>query len=511
MKHTNKILRAFGACVLLLSTVSCSNWLAVDMEDGMLEDKLYETNEGYKSVLNGVYNRMNENYSTTLTSTVLDVMAQYYDVRQNNDHTFNIYANYMFTDKAFEATSSSVWSSQYAQIANINTLLSHIDEEDSAINENYYSIIKGEAIALRAMLHFDLLRLYGPIYNEETQETITIPYQESDSKEIQPLLSAKDVMIKVINDLLFASNLLENDPIRSNGVMDSDSEDLNENNDMRYRQYRMNYYAVQALLARAYLWIGDKKNAGKVANDLITENKEKQIFPWTTKNSIIDVTSPDLIFSTEVLFGLYNSNRVNIYNSYFKNTTTINRALTFRGEIMNDISSKIPYFYSDDADLRRGANFWSEESLEQMTSYGVTEQSAICFHKYSDISGTIKPFRYMIPLIRMSEVYLIAAECCEDLTQAIDYVNAIRENRNCVNLDATIIDSKDTLQEYITAEFMRETIGEGQLYFYYKRLAMEYITSGTEFYEDWWWDTMELQNYIWPLPKSETNLRLNVN
>lgn len=503
-------MKVLFACIFIPSIISCSNWLAVDMEDGMLEDKLYETNEGYQSVLNGVYTRMNENYGTTLTSTILDVMAQYYDVRQNSDHIYNIYANYQFADKNFEATNSSIWSNQYSQIANLNTLLAHIDEEDSAIKESYYAIIKGEAIALRAMLHFDLIRLYGPIYNEESQTTITIPYQASTSKEIQPLLSAKEIMDSVIFDLNHAADLLKNDPIRTNGVMDSDSEDLNENNDMRYRQYRMNYYAVQALLARAYMWIGDKTNALNVAKNLIAENEEKQIFPWCDKNSVTDITSPDLLFSTEVLFGLYNTSRINTYNIYFNNSTTINNALTFRGERMNDASSKIPYFYSDDADLRKGANFWSEEILEQMTGYGVTEQSAICFHKYSDFSGITKPYRYMIPLIRMSEIYLIAAECTEDLNAAINYVNAIRENRNCVNLDANLINSKELLQEYITAEFMRETIGEGQLYFYYKRLAMEYITSGTEFYEDWWWDGMEMQNYVWPIPMSETDLRINV-
>lgn len=510
MQKINILKRGLFACIIVSIMTSCNNWLAVGMEDGMLEDKLYETNEGYLNVLNGVYNRMNENYEATLTSTILDVMAQYYDVRQNSDHIYNIYANYLFSDKAFEATNSAIWNSQYAQIANINTLLAHIDKEDATIKENYYPIIKGEALGLRAMLHFDLLRLYGPIYSIDTEEQITIPYQDSDSKNIQPLLSAKEVMNRVIQDLNLAADLLKNDPIRTNGVMNSDSDNLNENNDFRYRQYRLNYYAVKALLARAYLWIGDKANALSVCEEIITENEEKQIFPWTTKNSIIDATSPNLIFSTEVLFGLYNTQRVNIYNTYFKNTTTINRALTFRGERMNDVSSKIPYYFSDDADIRRGANFWTEETLEQMTGYGVTEQAAICFHKFEDFTSITESHRYMIPLIRMSEIYLIAAECTENIEDGINYINVIRANRNCVNLETSYIDTKELLQEYITSEFSREMIGEGQLYFYYKRLSMEYILSGTEFYEDWWWDTIELQNYIWPLPKSETDQRLNV-
>jgi hypothetical protein len=54
-------------------------------------------------------------------------------------------------------------------------------------------------------------------------------------------------------------------------------------------------------------------------------------------------------------------------------------------------------------------------------------------------------------------------------------------------------------------------IGEGQLYFYYKRLGMEEILSGTEFSEDRWLESINLQNYVWPLPKTETDQRVNVN
>ena len=57
----------------------------------------------------------------------------------------------------------------------------------------------------------------------------------------------------------------------------------------------------------------------------------------------------------------------------------------------------------------------------------------------------------------------------------------------------------------------REVIGEGQLYFYYKRLAMEEILSGSEFNEEEWTESMDLQYYVWPLPKTETDQRVNVN
>lgn len=499
---------------IVFSTSSCSDWLSVDMEDGIMEDKLYGTNEGFLASLNGVYTKMNETYSSTLSMGVIDVMAQYYNVAQNSKHTYHVYANYNFTEDSFESTSGGVWTNLYNLIANLNSLLEHCDESGSAIKPHYYPYIKGEALALRAMLHLDLLRIYGPIYNETTASNISIPYQETTSKEIQPLLPASEVMSKIIRDLTAASDLLKDDKIRTDGVMNGESKDPNENKDFRYRQYRLNYYAVRALLARAYLWMGNKTEAYKIAHSIITENNEDKVFPWTPKSAIQDKDKPDRLFSTEVIFGLYNTIRVNLFDNLFKSTTQISNGLTFVGESKEESEddSKINYFYSDLNDLRRADNMWSVEKLQESDEFGVgTSITAVCFSKYADIVTT-NTNRYMIPLIRMSEIYLIAAECTDDLPEAIGYVNNIRKNRNCIDIPLKDSDTKETVQKYITDEFAREVIGEGQLYFYYKRHAMVEIMSGTSF-GMWYSGTykMALGNYVWPLPKIETDKRVTSN
>lgn len=512
-KHLASFVLSF---VLMFALSSCNDWLAVDMEDAIMEDQIFSDDDGYKAVLNGVYVKMNNNYATTLTTTVIDVMAQYWDVRRNSNHKFFVYADYDFTDETFENTNEAVWTNQYNQIANLNKLIEHIDDDGTSISATYHDIIKGEALALRAFLHFDLMRLYGPIYSEETAETTCIPYEETSSKEIQPLLPAKTVMEKVIKDLNDALALLVNDPIRTEGVMAEDSDDPNETNDLRYRQYRLNYYAVKALLARAYLWIGDRSKALAEAKELIAENEERGIFKWTPKADVQTSGNPDRLFSTEVLFALYDSSRETVYDSYFNHTADYNTVLTFKGETLEAEDGKIRYFYSDNNDIRRGSNFWSEEALEQTSDFGSSTQKAICFGKYADISKT-DAFRYMIPLIRISEIYLIAAECADDLNESIGYINKIRANRNCVDLALTEDDNEETIQSYITNEFMREMIGEGQLYFYYKRLGMEEILSGSTFEVDEYWgdlyitEEMALSDYVWPLPKAETDKRVKAN
>ena len=45
----------------------------------------------------------------------------------------------------------------------MNTLLKNADEKKNLFTGDQYNWITGEAYALRAMLHFDLLRLFGPV------------------------------------------------------------------------------------------------------------------------------------------------------------------------------------------------------------------------------------------------------------------------------------------------------------------------------------------------------------
>jgi hypothetical protein len=110
----------------------------------------------------------------------------------------------------------------------------------------------------------------------------------------------------------------------------------------------------------------------------------------------------------------------------------------------------------------------------------------------------------MMPLIRLSEVILIAAECSSTLNQGTSYLNALRTIRHCVSLAPT---TTAQLKEFITREFRKEMIGEGQTYFYFKRNSMTLLpnqasaTGGTK--------SVTLSYYNMPLPASETALRVN--
>lgn len=509
MKTVNKIKRHLTwllLCPFMMLSSSCTDWLDVEMSDNVMENTLFNTNEGYLIALNGIYVGMNDIYGSTLSAGVIDVMAQYYNVTEDLNHNYATYSYYRFNENTFENMSSNVWSRAYALLANVNVLLEHCDEEGAALLPTYYPLVKGEALALRAMMHFDMLRLYGPIYSEATASQSAIPYLEAaNNRDMLPILSAGEVAQKVMRDLNEASSLLQNDSIRTAGVNSSESEDINENNDFRYRQYRLNYFAVQTLLARLHLWMGNKSDAYKVAKAVIDEVEEKETFPWVTSDMATNASYPDRVFSTEVIFGLYNTSRPNLYDNLF-NSDLEGDALTFYGNI-SGTDSKVVNFYGEGSDMDYRRRMWESVVSEGSSDEGgtVTSVASSYFLKYDDITPSSSnsidySYRYLIPLMRMSEVYLIAAECTDDLTEATEYINGIRLHRNVANVTPT----KTDLQDYITREFAREVIGEGQLFFYYKRHAMEVVQSGTAANTT---VNIALDNYVVPLPTTETDNR----
>ena len=64
--------------------------------------------------------------------------------------------------------------------------------------------------------------------------------------------------------------------------------------------------------------------------------------------------------------------------------------------------------------------------------------------------------------------------------------------------------SAEELKSLIRAEYVREFIGEGQLFFYYKRNALQHIPDGGTVNTI---KNISLDSYVFPLPDSETSQR----
>lgn len=484
-----------GICLIAICC-SCNKWIDVEPKDRITDEMLFSTKDGYVKALNGIYAELNSSslYGRDLTMGMMDAMAQYYNTAIS-EHAYIVYANYTYGNDIFKGKLSTIWAKSYTLIANANVIVDKCGTGNSVLPDNYYRLVKGEALALRAMLHFDLLRMFGPIYNEAGKQIKCIPYITTSDRSIQPLLTAEEVLAKVTEDLLAAKALLETvDPVIKLGALNGQG---TTNNDFTYRQYRLNYFAVNALLARKSLWAGDKAGALTYAREVISAAQAPgaELFPFITLEGAKPSSPnrmPDRVFSTEVLFAGYNTSRLNTYNALFANTLNVTQQLTFPGNLTN---GRVALLYDNQNDYRK--------AMWEMTT--VNSREVLYLTKYQDVSdndGFANNYRYMVPLIRISEMHLIVAECATDLATAGKAINNIRLHRACIALPFT---TEEEVKTQIALEYIREFIGEGQLFYYFKRKALTSIPDGNRIAGGV--IPMQLGNYVFPLPENETSQR----
>lgn len=479
----NKIISLSLAVLLLPIMSGCGKWLDVQPYDKIAEDDLLSTEEGFMMLLNGIYIELNDDmlYGGALTVEMIEIMGGAYTLGTDDSvwGNYNDIASYEYGTEYWRARFDETWDKAYSLILNCNQLLSRIDDSRELFSGDNYFIIKGEALALRAMLHFDMLRIFGPVYTRHP-DAPAIPYYTGYTVTPEEIEPASSIAGKILSDLQEARILLSADPVITEGTR-MESQGDGSSDFLNFRSLRLNYYAVTGLLARASLWFGDKEQAFSYSQEVIRA-ANGGIFPFVDRALVTGSPSdPDRIFSSEVIFALSHARRNELFNDYYDPSRLPN--YVFRMD--NDMFSNRIYGGTDtggNADDYRCRVNW------------IATGSNRYFYKYSDMASTGNIRNTMIPLIRLGEMYLIAAESQSgDLSAGLSYVNILRSNRGVGNLAS--LDTRMLQYEYI-----RELYGEGQLFFMYKRMFTPVLFSTDESRNPLPSDEI----FVVPLPDSET-------
>lgn len=441
----NKLTIKLGIFLLTMMTLSsCNKWLEIQPEDRFTEAQVFSSQQGFEDALNGVYLGIGSNslYGENLTLSFLDVLAQSY-MANSSSGPFKEVVSYNYGENAVRGRFNNIWNEAYTNIANINQLLANLDRYSANITAERATIMKGELKGMRAMLHFDLLKLYGPVYNSADSTDLSIPYYQKLSPEIGNFLPANQVMDLILTDVLEAGELLQNDAVKTKG----NSDYLNK--------YRFNYFANKALGARVYLWRNDKLNALKCAKEVIASSN---LFPWVTPAKITgDSQNPDRIFSTELLFSVFTKDLYTTYNKLF-----------YYEVVASDILATGSSTYLDNI-YENNSNDYRKDYVWKVPPVGV---SFPAFFKYADVVDKKKDFRNTIPIIRLSEMYYIAAETETNEAAALEYLNTVRNHRGIHSLSTV-----PSIEQEIRKEYIKEFYGEGQLWYYYKRKKITSVIS----------------------------------
>lgn len=434
---------------LILSLTSCNNWLDVELDNKVDDSKLFSTPQGFKEALAGIYSEMSKSsmYGQYLTMEYMDILSQYF----TTNGTYEYWVKYDYKNSSTKSIISTMWNRLYSNISQANCILEWADKNASVLSESERDQVRGEALALRAFLHFDLYRLFASDV-KRAPKAEGIPYNKIFGVSLPPMYTVEEVLQLVINDLKEAEECLKNDPIGEvipyairTSTTQGDIIDKAAKDEADKYIARVNLYGVKAMLARAYQARGENALAIQKATEVIGSGKFRllQLSSIDQSENLVDLT-----FSDEHIFALRNKKLSNGAEGIFREKT--NSGGTSQGTALL-MYGAYSLYQGDRNDLRFSK--WYDD---------------FDFIKFLPDTNNIYPQK--MPLIKLSEMYLLIAECSynTDPDKAMEYVNLLRRSRLRGNTEGQQ-DWRYMTKKDIFDEMRREYIGEGQMWYVYKR------------------------------------------
>lgn len=316
-----------------------------------------------------------------------------------------------------------IWIAIYRVIANANYLLAALpDVEDLESTEKNH--LEGQARAIRALAHFDLLRYFGEHWNTGSEYGIPL-IQSAQSIGDRPGRASVGATYQfILDDLTKAASLL--DP---------------EQKDIQF----INASTVDALLARVYLYQKNLPKAAEFAGKVIDSNEFSLFGP----SAYGDVYSTRL--SSESIFELSFDNQ----NRSGYNGATYNRDDAIRPELSYMAAKNLQDFFATRPDDVRVAllNFDPAENDATIIPDGRTQ-------KYRGEESRDNPAY----IIRLAEMHLIRAEAL-GRSAGLQDLNILRSYRGMALLAPADVPTDAAFLKAILDERRAEFNFEGHRYF----------------------------------------------
>jgi hypothetical protein len=447
--------------------------------------RLYQSNELSLSTYEGLQNATIGAYSLLCSSNWYG--AQFIiipDLKGGNAKRGPLnsgrYVNgYLWNNNA--SSTAGLWDDAYSTIARVNNVINTIDDgfEETGVTQEQLDQLKGECLFLRALSHWDLVRMYALPYTLSTSN-MGVPVILKTENGYPARNTVGEVYTQVVSDLIDAIPLLADDNPRGTDKAWASS------------------WAARALLAKVYLYMGQWQNAADKATEVINSGK----------------------------FTLFTA---------AKYTTWDNGGYWGSGGNGDEI-----LFQVDGSQGNTDQGFW--ESISYMVSpdgYGdiATSNDLLDLYEAGDIRadlfvnpaafpddhwtlkypgrlGSNPPIDFNTPVLRLAEMYLIRAEALLNgasvtgITALSDY-NAIRTNRGLAasGVAPALAD--------IYKERRRELCFEGNELFDLARTQrslfrndfngsinkdVPFVVGGTP-----------VENYLWAMPIPQAEIDANVN
>jgi len=408
--------KIFAAITLTFLIIGCSKKLDITPAQDIEEGEVFTNDANIKAALNGAYDALS-------SGSLLGGDVQLYSELLGADDeirwagTFNepreIWNKAILTNNDFV---SSTWTAAYKATNICNNIINAIDK----VNADDRDRVKGEALFIRGVIYFELVKLYAKPYsagnvsaNPGVQLVTTPTVGNTSEANYVPRSTVQETYDLIVSDLTEAKSLLP----EANGVYATT-------------------YAAAAYLSRVYLQMEDYANARDEADYVIS-------------GGYYQLTSA--------------------YAGAFNNESNSSEDIFAIQVTAQDGANDMHLFWSiPDYGGRDGDVDIEEKHLDLYESDD--ERLALFYLDGQDIwrSGKWQLQYRNLPLIRLAEMYLTRAECNFRLGTTVgaspgeDINDMIRERAGLTSITITLDD--------ILLERRKEIAHEGQRVHDIKRL-----------------------------------------
>lgn len=450
----------FTICTTAILLFSCQK-LDVNSPTDVPTDTVFKNADGLRSALVGLYNNLQQRdyygaYYPLMADLNSDICtAGGYDIPALNEiGAHAITSSNLYVERIYLAL--------YKCVANANAIIAAVDViNDANLSAEEKKSIKGQALAIRGMVHFDALRMFG--YHWDVASPFGVPIvitvqQATDVVTRSTVAASYTSILKDLNDAdaLLAASLA----------------------DAKYT----NKLLVKGLLARVYLYKKDYVNAATFATAVIDDGTFSLLNSTDFPGIYTGRLSAESIF--ELSFDAQNQ-------SAFNGTTYV-RPDALRTEVFFLASQQLSTFFEARPTDKRSelVDFINNDA-------GILPDGRTL--KYRGEVTKDNPAY----ILRIAEMYLITAEAKKMAGGGLTYLNTLRENRGMIALDAQDIPDEATFLQAVLDEREAELNFEGHRFFDLARYQKIEAVLG-----------VANTNAVFPLPLRElsaTNNKLSQN
>jgi starch-binding outer membrane protein, SusD/RagB family len=410
---------ALTLVIITSSFTSCKKILDVSSPNAVADASVFTSVDGLRNARIGMYSSLQDKnyyggyypllaecYSDNGTTGGYDVI-DLNDIASKTVETSNIYT-------------TGIYQAAYYSIYTANEIITNIDKVPN-LDPTEKSNTLGEALFIRALGEFDLLRMFGEHWDKTSAYGISIVLSPTNPKVPIARTTVDSSYKQIIADLQLAIS------------------SLNTYNGNQYASLT----AAKALLARVDLYYGNYADAASLATDVISDNTFSLFGPDNFTSIYTTQLTPESIF--ELKFDLQNQSAYN--------TLTYVRDDALRTDVAFLAAADLNTFFQSRPTDRRSA-------LVDYVNVDVSIQPDGRTQKYrgeqtKDNSGFI---------IRLAEVYLIRAEALGK-TNGLTDLNTIRESRGMADLAAADVPDSVSFLNAVLDERRAELNFEGHRLF----------------------------------------------